>query len=178
MDEPTFLFGGWPEVGRILLIATLGYVWLVLLLRTTGPRNLAKMTPFDFVLTVTLGSAFGRVLTAKEVGLVEVVFTFALLVGLQWAFAFGRAHSPRFGRLVDVPATLLYHRGEVVHGALRRHRLTETDLAGAVREHGLGSLAQAEAVILQSDGQFAVVTPGQVGDGSALPAPAPATGSA
>jgi hypothetical protein len=36
------------------------------------------------VLTVTLGAAFGRVLTAREVALVEVIAGFGALVLLQW----------------------------------------------------------------------------------------------
>jgi uncharacterized membrane protein YcaP (DUF421 family) len=169
MDEVTLLTGGGEALIRIVVVGTLGYVWLVVLLRSTGPRNLAKMTPFDFVLTVTLGSAFGRVLTAQEVGILDAVVAFSLLVGLQWLLAALRSRSSRFAFLVDVEASLLYHRGQVLTAGLRRHRLTESDLASAVREHGLGSLAEAEAVILQSDGQFAVITPAAAGDGSAIP---------
>lgn len=173
MGQTVFIIDGWDAVARILLIGTLGYTWLVLLLRGTGPRTIAKMTPFDFVITVTLGSAFGRVLTAQEVGIVEVVVTFALLVALQWAFAALRARSSAFSRLVDVSPTLLVHRGRPIPEALHRHRLTETDLHSAVRQSGRGSLAEAEAIVLQSDGTFAVIGTDTMGDGSSLKAFAP-----
>jgi uncharacterized membrane protein YcaP (DUF421 family) len=68
-----------------------------------------------------------------------------------------------------VPPTLLYLRGEVVQQGLRRHRLTESDLHSAVREKGLGSLENVEAVILQSDGTFSVIRRGgDIGDGSCV----------
>lgn len=137
--DPVFVLDEWNAVLRILLVGTLGYVWLVLLLRGTGARTIAKMTPFDFVITVTLGSAFGRVLTAQEVGLVEVVVTFSLLVVLQWTFAFSRAQWPSFSRLVDVNPTLVAYRGVPVGRALRRTASTSRTYtrpcgrAGAVR---------------------------------------------
>jgi uncharacterized membrane protein YcaP (DUF421 family) len=166
--EPVFILDDWNAVLRIVLVGTLGYVWLVLLLRGTGPRTIAKMTPFDFVITVTLGSAFGRVLTAQEVGVVEATVTFALLVVLQWGFAFARAQSRWAARLLDVNPTLIAYRGQPVDRALRRHRLTESDVHNAVRESGRGSLADVEAVILQSDGNFTVIGADRFGDGSSV----------
>lgn len=168
MDDVSFLWDGWEPLARILVVGTFGYAWLVFLLTSTGPRNLAKMTPFDFIITVTLGSAFGRVLTATEVSVAEAVTAFSLLIGLQWALAAARARSPRIKRVVDVKPTLLYHGGEVVTDGLRRHRLTESDLHSAAREKGMGSLADVEAVIMQSDGTFAVIGRSTMGDGSSV----------
>ena len=168
MNQTQFLWDSWDPILRILLIGTLGYIWLVLLLRSTGPRNLAKMTPFDFVITVTLGSAFGRVLTASEVSLSEALVTFALLVALQWVFAGGRARIPALNRLLDPGPTLLYHHGQPVDRALRRHRMVESDLHSAAREKGFGSLDDVAAVILQADGTFAVISTDKMGDGASV----------
>jgi uncharacterized membrane protein YcaP (DUF421 family) len=168
MNEVVLFWEGWEPAARIALVGTLGYIWLVLLLRGTGPRTIAKMTPFDFVITVTLGSAFGRVLTAQEVGIVEAVIAFSLLVALQWAFAVLRSRSRAFGRLVDVDASLLYYRGRPLRRALHRHRLTESDLHSAAREGGWGSLGSVEAVVLQSDGTFSVIGADRMGDGSSV----------
>ncbi|MCL3861037.1 DUF421 domain-containing protein [Actinotalea sp. K2] len=167
MENPLF-WDGWEPLVKIVVVGTLGYLWLVMLLRVTGPRNMAKMTPFDFVLTVTLGSAFGRVLTADDVTVVEALVAFTVLVSLQWAMAVARQRSRRFTRLVDTGPTLLYFDGRMIDRALRRHRFTESDIHSAVRENGLGSLEEVAAVILQADGTFAVVEHGKLGDASSV----------
>ncbi|MBC7291743.1 MAG: DUF421 domain-containing protein [Actinotalea sp.] len=161
-------FDGWEPIVRAVTVATLGYVWLVLILRMTGPRNLAKMTPFDFVLTVTLGSAFGRVLTAKDVALAEALVVFTTLVALQWLLAALRRSSAGFARVVDTGPSLLFHDGAFVQPAMRRHRFTESDVHSAAREHGLGSLDDVDAVILQADGTFAVIGRDAMGDRSSV----------
>jgi uncharacterized membrane protein YcaP (DUF421 family) len=170
VDDVQFWWDGWEPLVRILLMGTLGYATLIALLRISGQRTLATMTPFDFVITVTVGSAFGRVLTATEVSVAEMVVTFTLLVALQWLVALLRERSALVHSLVDVEPALLYHHGQVNQRALKRHRLELSDLHSAARENGMGSLDQAEAVVLQSDGTFAVISPQQVGDGSALSA--------
>jgi uncharacterized membrane protein YcaP (DUF421 family) len=168
VDDISFVWAGWEPVARILLVGTVGYVWLVFLLSSSGPRNLATMTPFDFAITVTLGSAFGRVLTATEVSLTDAAVAFALLIGLQWLFAGWRVRWPAFRRLTDVRPTLLYADGRIIKEGLRRHRLTESDLHAAAREQGLGSLRDVGAVILQSNGTFSVVKRDEMGDRSSI----------
>lgn len=168
MSDVTFFFGGWAPVLRILVVGTLAYTALVLLLRVTGKRTLAQMNAFDFVITVALGASFGRILTARDVALTEAITAFGLLVVLQFAVAWLQVRSRGFANVVTAPPTLLYFQGRVLHHALRRERLTEAELQTAVREHGVGSLDQVEAVVLESDGRFAVVKAGQVGNGAAL----------
>jgi uncharacterized membrane protein YcaP (DUF421 family) len=75
MVETTYWFGGWDALARIALVATCGYLALVALLRVGGWRRLTRMRLFDFVVAVTIGSAFGRILTAREVGVVDAAFT-------------------------------------------------------------------------------------------------------
>lgn len=58
-SEPVWT--GWSTIWRTLLIGAVGYLILVILLRGTGLRTMATMTPLGFVIAVTLGSAFGRI---------------------------------------------------------------------------------------------------------------------
>jgi len=171
MDETIFWWDGWAPVVRILVVTTLGFIWLIALIRGTGQRTLSKMSAFDFVIAVTLGSAFGRVVTASEVGLVEAFVAFATLISLQWLFATWRARSRRFKELVDADPELLYLHGQMIESAMRRHRITRDDLLGAVRQNGKGALEEADAIVFEAGGTFAVLSAAEYGDGSAVPPP-------
>jgi uncharacterized membrane protein YcaP (DUF421 family) len=168
MNPTVFFLDGWEPVGRILVIGTLGYAALVILLRATGKRTLARMNPFDFVITVTLGATFGRVMTASEVGLVELVAAFLVLIGLQYAASLVRLRSPALAAAIDSPPSLLFYRGRFLKDAMRRERVGRSDLETAARVQGLGSFAEVEAIVLESDGRLAVIRSGSVGDGSTL----------
>jgi uncharacterized membrane protein YcaP (DUF421 family) len=168
VGEVQFFYSGWESMARILLVGTLGFLWLLFLVRIAGPRTLGTMTAFDFLITVTLGSAFGRVLTAEEVAVTDMLVAFALLVGLRWSLAAVRFRRPGFGRIVDTTPTLVFHHGEVVERALRRQRLSPTDLETAAREQGQGSLADVASIVLEQDGSFSVVPYSTAGDGSAM----------
>ncbi len=164
----SYFWTGWSPIWHTLLIGTVGYLTLVILLRGTGPRTMAKMTPLDFVIGVTLGSAFGRVITAVDVSLAQAVVALLLLVVVQWVLAAARARWRFMRRLLDSPPVLLYYDGELQSDALRKHRLTDVDVHTAARQSGHGSLADIRAVVLHQDGSLGVIAPDSMGDGSSL----------
>ncbi|QBI19290.1 DUF421 domain-containing protein [Egibacter rhizosphaerae] len=168
MEDVVFFTDGWGAIARTLVVTAVTYVALVLMVRASGQRTLARMTPFDFILAVTLGSAFGRVVTATEVGTIDAVVALATLIGIQWLVVWLRARVPAVARAVNARPSLLYHDGALQRDAMRRHRLTEQDVLVNLREKGLGSLAQAHTIILEPDGEFSVVTADKIGDGEAL----------
>ena len=166
MTDPVFLFGGWEALARLVVVGTLMYVALVVLLRVSGSRTIASMRAFDFIVTVALGSVFGRALTAKGVSLAEAIVAFLLLIVLQYAVARLQVGSGRFARAVTNPPTLLYFRGRFQREGMRRARVTEQELRAVVRKKGHGSLSEVEALVLEASGDVAVIT--SIGDGSAL----------
>ena len=164
----SYFWTGWSPIWHTLLIGIVGYLTLVILLRGTGPRTMAKMTPLDFVIAVTIGSAFGRVLTAVDVSLVQALVALVLLVVVQWVLATIRSQSHFMRRLLDSPPVLLYYAGALQRKALRKHRLTEADVHTAVRQSGHGSLQDIQAVILHQDGSLGIIAGNSMGDGSSL----------
>jgi uncharacterized membrane protein YcaP (DUF421 family) len=169
MDSVTFVFAGWEQAARVVFVGTLAYFSLVLLIRASTKRTLAQLSAFDFVITVALGSAYGRILTATEVGLFEAILAFALLAGLQVALAAAESRWPRFAQLVKAPPSLLYYQGEFLHDTLRKERIAPSEIEAAVRAKGLGSFEEVEAVVLESGGSFSIIQSPQVGTGSIIP---------
>jgi uncharacterized membrane protein YcaP (DUF421 family) len=167
--DVSVFFSGWEPIVRIVVLAPLAYLALLVLFRATGNRTLARMNSFDFIITIAIGATFGRVMTARSIPLAEAVTAFATLVLLQYAVTWLRVRSARVADLVTTAPTLLYFQGRVLGDALRAQRITEDELRAAAREHGLGSLGEAEAVVLEPNGKLAVVKPASAGDNSALP---------
>ncbi len=168
MADVVLLTDGWAPIARTLIVTTATYVALVVMVRISGQRTLARMTTFDFILAVTLGSAFGRVVTATEVGVVDAIVALGVLIAIQWLLVLLRARVRSVGRLLNPRPSLVYHDGHLQHAALRRHRLTEDDVLVNLREQGLGSLGEAHTIVLEPDGAFSIITADKVGDGHAL----------
>ena len=70
-----------------VVVGTCSYLSLLVLLRVSGKRTLAKLNAFDFVVIVALGSTLSSVLLSSDVALAEGVTAMVLLVGLQFLVA-------------------------------------------------------------------------------------------
>ena len=150
-------FDTWFDLLRILLVGTLAYVALVVFLRITGKRTLSKLNAFDLVVTVSLGSTLATVLLNRNVSLSEGVAAFGLLIGLQFASTWLSVRSERFQGLIKAEPTLLLYRGEYLHAAMRRERITTEEILAVLRAQGLSHVADADAVVLETDGSISVV---------------------
>ena len=161
-------FDSWSDIGRILAVGAAAYVTLVVVLRLTGKRTLAKLNAFDFVVTVALGSTLATILLSTSVSWADGATALALLAGLQLVVAWLLAHQPGARTIATSRPTLLLQDGAVVHEALLQQRMTVAEVRQAVRSTGSGSLADVAAVVLESDGSLSVIGTDRVGDGWAL----------
>ena len=167
MDMTQF-WDGWEPIIHTLITVTFGYLALLVLLRVTGPRTTAAMTPLDLIMAVTIGSAFGRTVTAVDVPLAQTLLTMVLLVALCWVLAWVRRRSPKVRRFVDSQPVLVYYHGDFQARTMRKHQLVEDDIHTAARQSGHGSMDEVEAVILQQDGSLGLITSGNFGSGQTV----------
>lgn len=167
MDITQYWQGPDPLVHTFITLVV-GYIALVVLLRISGARTMASMTPLDLIIAVTIGSAFGRMLTAVEVPLSQAIFTLVLLVLLQWILAWVRGRAPRLRRLLDAPPVLIYYEGNFQRRAMRRHQLVEDDVHTAVRSSSKGSLKGVSAVVLEQNGTLVVIGDDSIDDASSV----------
>ena len=158
-------FDNWGGLVRVLVIGVCAYVSLLVLLRGSGKRTLAKLNAFDFVVTVALGSTLATVLLSSEVALAEGVLAMAVLVGMQFVVAWLSVRSRAVEGLVKSEPTLIYRYG-FLRERMRRMRVTEDEVRQAARAAGNADLA---AVVLETDGSLSVLgqVPGPFGPADA-----------
>ncbi|MBE0534590.1 MAG: DUF421 domain-containing protein [Phycisphaerae bacterium] len=161
-------FNNWQVLLRTAVVGVSAYVSLILLLRVSGKRTLSKMNAFDFIVTVALGSTLATILLNRDVSLAEGTAAFGLLIGMQYAVTWSSIRARWIRRLVTGEPSLLLYRGAFLSAALRRVRVTEDEVRAAVRAAGCAALDKVEAVVLETDGSFSVIRPGEEVEISAL----------
>jgi uncharacterized membrane protein YcaP (DUF421 family) len=147
----------------IVLRALVVYLFVLVLTRAVGRRELSTLEPFDLILLVMIGdlvqqgvtqndfSVTGSVLAVGTIGVLTVVFSY-----LPWRFQVLRP------MLEGVP-TILLENGNVVEKNLRRHRLTQEEIAAAARIQNIESLAQVRWAVLETNGQISFIKSAEAG---------------
>ncbi len=166
--EKVMFFDSWRVLFRILAVGVLSYTALVILLRISGKRTLAKMNAFDLVATVALGSTLASVITSRSVSLASGVLAMGLLIGLQYIVAWSSVRSRTFSRLVKSEPTLLFYDGRFMDSAMKRERVAEGEIRSAIRTGGIADINDIQAVVLETDGTFTVLKRSVRGGNSSL----------
>jgi uncharacterized membrane protein YcaP (DUF421 family) len=155
MDK--MFFFSWESIVRTVVITVLAYILLIFILRISGKRTLSKMNAFDFIVTIALGSTLATVLLNKSVALVDGVLAFSLLIGLQYLITYFSVRSERFSNIVKSTPTLLVYRGYFLDHALKKERVSKNEIHSVIRAHGLSSIEEVGAIVLETDGTFTLI---------------------
>jgi uncharacterized membrane protein YcaP (DUF421 family) len=161
MIDSEMFFGGWERVARVAVLTVIGYAALLVMLRLSRKRSLAKMNVFDFIYVVIVGELLAITIMDHNVSLAEGVVAVAILIGLQVLLSWLTTRSTKVERVINGEPTLLMYRGRFLHDAMHAQRTTEREILAAVRNEGVADLAEVEAVVMETNGSFSVVHGGE-----------------
>ena len=143
---------------RGILLALIGLSWVVVCVRVIGLRAFSKMTSFDFVTTVAIGSLLAGCVQATDwSALVQALIAIAALLGIQYAVSRTRSHRDDFEGVIGNTPALLMRDGEFLESALHRTRTTRSDVIAKLREANVLNFGEIRAVVLESTGDISVL---------------------
>ncbi|MEX2570770.1 MAG: YetF domain-containing protein [Gemmatimonadota bacterium] len=150
-------FNGIGALAHTLVVGVIAYAALVVLLRFSGKRTLAKWNAFDLIVTVAFGSTLATALLSRDTSAVQVILAFAVLIALQFVISWTSVRIRGAEQLVKSQPALLVYRGSIQSDALRRERVTEVEVRAALRLHGVADTKMVDALILETDGSFSLI---------------------
>ncbi|EYB68424.1 hypothetical protein DEIPH_ctg023orf0003 [Deinococcus phoenicis] len=134
------------------------FLWLVFLLRLTGKRGLAQLSPLELAIVIALGSAAGDPLFYPEVPLLHAMLVLALVVGFQRVLASLVIRSEAVETFIDGQPVELVRDGVIGRRALDSVHLSLEDLFERLRSQGVRQLGEVQRAYLEQDGNLSVFT--------------------
>lgn len=156
MNWAQVFFQDWQGLVRTLVVGVLAYGTIVLFLRISGKRTLAKLNAFDLVVTVALGSTLSAILLQESIALAEGALALGLLILMQFLVTFVSVRWPSFAKAVRSEPTLLARNGAFCYDAMKRERVTQDEALSSIRSAGGKDVADVEYLVLESDGTISV----------------------
>jgi uncharacterized membrane protein YcaP (DUF421 family) len=141
----------------IVLRAAVAYVFIVVLLRATGRRELSSMGPTDLVLLVVMGDLIQNGVTQSDMsvtGVTIAVTTFALLSVASSYLVF---KSRRARRVIEGMPLIVVQDGEPIEANLRSERMTLDDVMEEARRQQIERLDEVKWAVLESNGSLSFI---------------------
>jgi uncharacterized membrane protein YcaP (DUF421 family) len=141
----------------IVIRAAVMFVFLMLLLRVVGRRELAEMEPADLVLLVVMGDLVQQAITQSDTSVTGAglaVITMALMAAGSSYLAFRfRALRP----VIEGRPVVLISDGELMRDNLRAERISLEELTSQARLQQIGSLSEVRWAIQETSGRISFI---------------------
>lgn len=134
------------------------YVIMLIVMRLSGRRTVAQLTPFDFVLLLIVAETTQQALLGDDFSIMNATILILTLFSVDIALSYVKQWFPRAELLMDGTPTVLVSDGEVDTHALKSARVGIEDILTAARQQqGLYRLDQIKFAVLEADGAISIV---------------------
>lgn len=135
---------------------TVVYLGLFALLRLMPNREIGSMGTADLLVIVLIADAAQNAMGSSYTSITEG-FVLVLTI-LFWSYVIDWLdyRFPRWHLSTSLPL-LLIRNGRILHKNLAKEKMTEADLLGQLRQHGVESPFQVKKAYIEGDGKVSVI---------------------
>jgi uncharacterized membrane protein YcaP (DUF421 family) len=134
------------------------YLILLVIMRLSGRRTLAQMTPFDFILLLIIAETTQQALLGDDFSITNAVVLIVTLIGIDIGLSYIKRWSPVMAKLLEGVPTVLIRNGKVDQHALERARVEMSDIMVSARQNqGLENADQVKHAVLETDSGISVI---------------------
>lgn len=141
----------------IVARAAFMFVFLYVLLRIMGKRELGQLTPFELVVMIVLGDLMQQGVTHNDTSLTGAVLAISTFAFLAVAMSWISYLSPRAEKLLDGEPRVVIRDGKLLKENLRRDRMTQSEVESEMRIAGIASMDQVAWAILEPQGKISFI---------------------
>lgn len=137
----------------IVVRATVVFWLLWVVLRATGKRELAELTPFELILIIVMGDLVQQGVNGDDQSLTGAALAVTTMMLWTLLLSYAVFKLPLARRAFQSLPTVLVRNGEVDRRALRMQRMTVDELLDEARQAGIADVGEVSVAILEADGK-------------------------
>jgi uncharacterized membrane protein YcaP (DUF421 family) len=145
-----------PVLEKILR-PILVYVFLVVVLRLAGKRELAQLNPFDLVVLLTLSNTVQNAIIGDDNSVSGGLIGAATLLLINYLFVRFLYSHRNVDAFVEGKSDVLIENGKLRKENLRRDLITLPELEAAAHRQGFGSLDEVDRANIEPGGTISFI---------------------
>jgi len=141
----------------LVIRAAVVFLFIYLVTRVAGKRELSSMEPFDLILLVVMGDLVQQSITQSDysvTGALIVISTITLLTVLvswvNWRFRSLRS-------VLEGQPVVLVENGKLIEQNMKRERITVEDIESEGRQQQVTDIADMRWALLETSGRISVI---------------------
>ena len=142
----------WELIVRGIVV----YMFLIIVLRLTGKRQIGQLSPFDLVLLLILSNAVQNSMNAGDNSLVGGLITATTLIAANYIVGLITFKSKKLEEIIEGRPQVLIHDGKLFEEVMNEAKLTRHELDSTLRQSGYFEIKEVKLAILENNGRVTV----------------------
>ena len=142
---------------EIIVRSAVVYIFLLVILRISGKRQIGQLAPFDLVLLLVLSNAVQNSMTGGDNSLVGGLISCTTLIALNYSVGFATFKSKKLESVIEGRPQVLIHNGRLREDVMAESMLTHHELEAALRQQGCAEVGDCHSAILENNGMVSVI---------------------
>lgn len=141
----------------LVIRAVVVFVFVFVLTRALGRRELSSLEPFDIIMLVVIGDLVQQGITQSDDSLTGTLIVLSTIGLLTVGVSYANFRVRRLRPILEGEPLVLVEDGRVNARHLARERITIDDLTAQARLQSLASLDDVRWAVLETSGQISFI---------------------
>jgi uncharacterized membrane protein YcaP (DUF421 family) len=141
----------------LVIRATVIFLFVLLVTRVAGRRELGTLEPFDLILLVVLGDLVQQGITQSDQSVTGTLIVISTITLLSVAVSWVSFRSRPIRRVTEGEPIVLLRDGRTIERNMRRERITRGDIEEQARTAQVRSLDELQWAILEDNGHISCI---------------------
>lgn len=142
---------------EIALRSVIMFLFIFLGLRVAGRRGVSQLSIFELLIIISLGSAAGDPMIYKEIGVINSLMAFAVVIFVYWLITKLIENSEKMEDILEGEPIYIIRDGRVSKEALKNKVLAGDEFFASLRFHSFSHMGQVKAAILETSGEVSIL---------------------
>jgi uncharacterized membrane protein YcaP (DUF421 family) len=141
----------------IVLRAVFLFVFVWLVTRAVGRRELSTLEPFDLILLIVLGDLIQQGVTQNDFSVTGALLAGGTMALMTILFSWLSFRFRRLQPILEGDPVIIVEHGEPVERNLRHNRITLEEVAAQARLNNIAHIEDVEWAVLETGGQISFI---------------------
>ncbi len=143
----------WEFIVRGVVI----YVFIILLLRIGGRKQIGQLSPFDLVLLLIISNAVQNSMNGGDNSLVGGMIIACALVSINWIVGYLNKKNKKVSHFIEGRPEVFIHNGRVHQDILDKNNMTPDDVSAILRKNSIVHIEDVRYGVLEVNGAISII---------------------
>ena len=145
------------DILKIIILSLSSFIVLFILTKLMGNREMAQLSMFDYIISITLGSIAAEMSTSLDDNFIEpLVAMFIYAIGAITVSLIA-LHSVKIRRFISGTTLILYDKEKLYSKNFKKAKMDLNEFLMECRSNGYFNLNDLQTVLLESNGKLSFI---------------------